>query len=493
MASTYKTMPNLRAVLLALLVLVFAVHAYARTEPMSAAQEVVAVTELSNYKAMYSWLLLAQPYFNIPVCKAVSTAWAGVNCIGATCNPTTATDLNPCCKLEDGQSAEVVNSCGDAPSVWRKAQAQVAVPGFEGGAQCCDKCNAVDTTSTTFKENCVPGFFVGATVCSPVTATPQGDTYAPGEPISHRTDCSTGPSFSVTGLEHGASSANVKELFDLFVARKTVTPGFFTVQDGTVATGEFTPDERSAFEIVSAQTWMAYAVVSTGPTAVSKASIAAQLDEAYTLMFLAPQLNGDLIGIGSSNGEAHIYSPQVYANGGVNVSGNGSFRVLVVGGPSAGTVSVTSTGGGAFYVHDFINEANGTLSVDGATDGFISSVTNYGRATFTNVIGSAVQIVNSGTIIVDGRSNVNMFVVKNTGTIEYKAGTTGDISVPDGTIGIVLSDGVTKTERAPTTNAALSSGRVTQVPSVFLVLVAGGTALAAQYLFHTFSSFAVVI
>jgi len=163
-------------------------------------------------------------------------------------------------------------------------------------------------------------------------------------------------------------------------------------------------------------------------------------------------------------GTAYVYQPTVLTGAEilVNPVSGDSIKVFILAGSSEGKVTVTNPGASSsFYIHGFTNEKTGDVSVTGISDFFISSVINKGTVTATDAIGTAIDIVNEGTIKIKGKSNINLVLTSNTGTIEFDEEVKGSISVP--------SDQNTGTIKAPAgvtvTKTAANSGNSKSNPS----------------------------
>ena len=156
-------------------------------------------------------------------------------------------------------------------------------------------------------------------------------------------------------------------------------------------------------------------------------------------------------------GTAYVYAPTVLAGAEISVApaDGDSVNAWILAGTSEGKVTVTKPGASSkFYINGFTNGKAGEVSITGGSDVFISNVVNKGTVVATDTIGTAINIVNEGDIKIKGKSNINLVLTSNTGTIEFDDDATGTLSVPsDQTAGIKTPAGVTLTKTAATSPA----------------------------------------
>ena len=500
-----------RAFVAAALTLALAIPASALTAPLTASEEVALVDKLSKYMTMYKELhesAWGNPpstqMGNLTACKARSTAWEAIgSCSNVNCSSTlvngSLTSSPACCRVYQGGPFDMgrptgdffaspilppPQTCEDSNEHWRKT-----FDPENDNSDCCDACIR-DATTAEYKHNPLcsgtfTGNSVGATICGRVGAT-RSDIYITGEPIPYKNgtlSCSTGPRYTISGLADDDRSckttkADIEAFFNYF---KTETNDFQALTNNefidllgiAMTSGNVAALADVAKSYIGGLGPHFYNAVVSGvaPYTATVNLIGGVYDDGDGANpnpmvrangcageFAAPILNGVLL---ASRGHANIYKPTVLSAGEVQVYDYGDGNetsAWVMGGSNDGNVNSTATG--QFYVHNLVNR--GTLLATGTKDGFVSLVTNEGSATFTDVIGSAVDITNNGAIIVDGSSHVNMKLTScgSSSSVVYKAGTQGGISAPYGcsvTINPGSSATVTYQEAAaPTTTPAPS-------------------------------------
>merc|ERR1719199_1167608 len=490
-----------RAFVAAALTLALAIPASALTAPLTASEEVALVDKLSKYMTMYKELhesVWGKPtpaeWGNLTACKARSTAWEAIgSCSNVNCSSTlvngSLTSSPACCTIgmvpttagmqffASPHFASQLQTCDGTPKQWR-----TTFDPENDNADCCDAC-ILDATTAEYKHNPLCSTFTGnsvrSTVCGRVGDSYR-DIYIAGEPIPYKNgtlSCSTGPSYTISGLADDRRSckttkADIEAFFNYF---KTETNDFQALTNNEFidllgiaqSSGNVTALADVAKSYIGGiRTAHFYNAVVSGvaPYTATINVIGGVYDDGMVRAngcageVAAPILNGVLL---ASRGHVNIYKPTVLSAGEVQVYDYGDGNetsAWVMGGSNDGHVNSTATG--QFYVHNLVNR--GTLLATGTKDGFVSLVTNEGSATFTDVIGSAVDITNNGAIIVDGSSHVNMKLTScgSSSSVVYKAGTQGGISAPYGcsvTINPGSSATVTYQEAAaPTTTPAPS-------------------------------------
>merc|ERR1719199_1092036 len=468
-----------RAFVAAALTLALAIPASALTAPLTASEEVALVDKLSKYMTMYKELhesVWGKPtpaeWGNLTACKARSTAWEAIgSCSNVNCSSTlvngSLTSSPACCTIgmvpttagmqffASPHFASQLQTCDGTPKQWR-----TTFDPENDNADCCDAC-ILDATTAEYKHNPLCSTFTGnsvrSTVCGRVGDSYR-DIYIAGEPIPYKNgtlSCSTGPSYTISGLADDDRSckttkADIEAFFNYF---KTETNDFQALTNNEfidlLGIAQLSGNVTALADVAKSYIGgirvphFYNAVVSgVAPYTATLNLIGGVYDDddanpnpmvranGCAGEFAAPILNGVLL---ASRGHANIYKPTVLSAGEVQVYDHGDGNetsAWVMGGSNDGNVNSTATG--QFYVHNLVNR--GTLLATGTKDGFVSLVTNEGSATFTDVIGSAVDITNNGAIIVDGSSHVNMKLTScgSSSSVVYKAGTQGGISAPYG-------------------------------------------------------------
>jgi len=406
--------------------------------PEEETKEIASLTDMEGFfrqmVEVYSDMRVAQ----VPLCKQVSAKWAEAKCNSATA--CASGDKTACCK-----HTENAKKCEDSSEDWRRSL------GFKSDAtgdvkDCCDACDTDDTTTDAYKGTCTKDFF-GASVCGT-----KNDKAIPGPPIAWAESCSTGPTYDVDGTDDKdgvkscrATQADLDYLIKAYKAGE-MKSGFFTAPDYDKS------DVKKYMDKASSSLFGFMRAVVTNAAGVT--------DKAYFTMSgwqgetdkplspseqclnsaLEPHLNADME---ATSGVAHVFNPTVTKDG--TVALKNACDANVVGGNNAGTVKSTTTG--KVRIHNLTN--SGQVTVSNCKDGFVSSVVNSGKVTFSGVEGSAVDIVNTGTIIIDATSNIRIKFRSNTGTVTFEEGSKGSVEVPKGqNANVKTAAGVTMTETA---------------------------------------------
>ena len=465
----------------ALHVLALVIPAVALNAPLSATDETALATKLSRYTAMYKWMWELPIGEVLPAgkdiglmqhpskCTSLSQAWKTVADNGgcsSSSNCSGVTSLNPTACCENANTRSNAQSCEDTPSDWRKAQRG------DDDDNCCDDCLLAATTDAYKARGCSgtrTADWSGQTVCGKVPNS-DPEIYIAGEPVAFKngtSSCSTGPDHEIEALDDSENAClknktDVEAMFANFHPTNRWAAGNALkkyYQSGGNTTVVTDANLRAILDKHKNSLFGAAPVVSG--VAPHKAKITMQggvkdgtvKANGCAMVMLKPYLNGDLDMV---RGHAWIYSPTVFAAGTVKVQDYGDGNLTsawVMGGSNKGTVNCTSSG--QFYVHDLVNEAEGELVAKGTKDGFVSSVTNKGKATFINVVGSAVDITNNGAIVVEGTSHVNVKLAAcgSGSTVVYRTGTKGEITAPDGcTVTVESGSSATVKRVTPTTS-----------------------------------------
>ena len=381
-------------------------------------------------------------------CKDISTKWKAAACADKTVS-SECSKTEPCCK--DGNKA---TKCSDAGEDWRKITSKAATSNRMEADQCCDGCLA-GGADVNKAGKCGPLRYL-ASVCGGDKAEVSGevpdDTKAvAGVPIADYTkdDCSM---IGVLELNIKESDCDENDGVETNCKCMTTRAKLDAVYDLYAAGGfagwpTMTPSEKTAYDAAGINAMLVHPVVSSGAGAVTKAGLNIKNNGAGCYMTtLTPTLNAPFT---ASVGGMLAYSPIVLEGG--SLVATGTSEALVLSGSNKGTVTSTTTG--QLHVHGLVNEKEGSLTCSDTTDGFVSSVTNHGTATFTNVIGSAINIINHGTITIDGTSNIKMTVLINTGTINWKGTAKGTLSIPSNQqSGVTVPSTVTLTATAAAAN-----------------------------------------
>ena len=459
----------------------FATFSSALTEPMSAADATalgVKYTKQSELMKMFDSQFMADWGTS---CKAISTKWKEEACadktVSAQCSETEA-----CCERAGSKATK----CKNAGEDWRKATSKTATSNRLEEKDCCDGCIAGGADINNAGK-CGPLRYL-ASVCGGDKAMvevdkdgkkkmelPDGTKAVAGVPIADYTndDCSMLGVLELDIKENGcdekdgvktnckcmSTRAKIDAVYDLYAKGGFAGWPTMTAAEKTAytAAGFFVPH-------------LVHPVVSSGAAAVTKAGLTVKDNGAGCYMAtLTPTLNAPM---SASVGGLLAYHPIVLAGG--SLVATGTSEALILSGSNKGKVTSTTTG--QLHVHGLVNEKEGSLTCSGTTDGFVSNVTNHGTATFTNVIGSAINIINHGTITVDGTSSITMTVLINTGTINWKDTAKGTLSIPsDQQDGVTVPSTVTLTKTAPVEKEGLtgpsgSSGYVLQTYSTVSVV-----------------------
>jgi hypothetical protein len=431
---------------------------------MSAADAETLVAKLAGYTAMYESLVpqVLAKELNIDGTKGTS-------------------GVPYCSKVAEGYAA-LTNKPSKCRK-WSESDRLAAAKEYKSDAtsgDCCPEC-LMGTDTNEYKARCTVDGFVGATVCGTNGTIGQEsdfDVYMPGPPIAWKTapvDCSTGPEHELTGQEEEDCGSD-----DCPKSCYASQAGFDAVDKIFQAGGykdltDMTSEEEAAWNAISTSEQFkggiagpfVNAVVSGSADATAKPSLTAKIADNCLGLLAMPTMGQATLAL--KKGPAYIYKPTVLEGATIDVSPatGDSVKVTILGGSSKGKVTVTNPGSSSsFYIYDLVNEKEGAVTITGIKDGFISKVTNKGTFVATDTIGSAVGIINEGTIKIKGTSDINLVITSNTGTIEFDDNVKGTLSVPkDQMSGIEAPAGVTVTETdalgdSSASTAALASGVV---------------------------------
>jgi hypothetical protein len=353
---------------------------------------------------------------------------------------------NACCKGDK----EKASKCDDMQDDWRKTEAKKFMSNADGD-ECCMNC-VLGKDTDLYKASCTAKDFVGATVCGTNGKKDDARVYKPGAPIAFMTDCSTGPTHPVNGADDEevdgktVYTCNTNQAkFDAFYKQYQAT--------GYKDLGAMTAAEKTAWE--GLQKYLGpfgqfYKAVVSGAADSTKPALTMELVDGCIGLLGSPTLGPSTLAV--KKGTAYVYAPTVLAGAEISVApaDGDSVNVWILAGTSEGKVTVTKPGASStFYINDFTNGKAGEVSITGGSDVFISNVVNKGTVVATDTIGTAINIVNEGDIKIKGKSNINLVLTSNTGTIEFDDDATGTLSVPsDQTAGIKTPAGVTLTKTA---------------------------------------------
>ena len=377
-------------------------------------------------------------------CKQISQAWKDENCESRSVDCIFSGPFEPCCGDELGEKAL---QCSDTRGSWRESLGIKVnlLPSFrdDGGLKdfedCCDHC--LDENDPT----CSPETFVGASVCGTDIADGDKVTYFPGRPIGTRKDCSTGPTHDSNGVEEedGSEFCNAgteNEFLAIFDQYKSDPSAF----ESDLKAFDINKPLHAKMRTLSKGLDFARAAVTssedaTFPAKFSMSSGSVDGNRCMTYS-LEPFVDGE-IEMGPQ-GSGYTSNPTVYPRGKLTIFG--TMNAWVVGGKNEGNLDSTTTG----YLFAHGVENSGDLSINGASQVFLSDIVNNGgNANIKNVVaGSGINILNNGGNVKVEDSTFDLHSIVSSGdlTAISSTGSFSDITNNGGTALFQDCNGVAK-------------------------------------------------
>lgn len=383
------------------------------------------VQRLSEWSEFFAWVVQsAKDHYDTPAafegCKRISQAWADM-CAGVTDTSMcalTAGGTNDiqraCCQNVHHDStgtmhAELVNSCDDADTDWRREQStKHCAPGDSGcfddaEEDCCDACNG-DPSSDTYKASCTGTGYQGPSICGT-------DTTGAGLPVwPYAKECSTGPDHELTPDEDCDHTGTCHERCSFSAADVEAYFSEWTTSRTTIQLGNSTTDAGSRAAGGMLDLFRAFVI--TSPDAVIPASLNINVKQCAAVA-LDPYTNAN---INVQSGDAYVYNPSSVAPGSISISG--SANAMVVGGSNGGSITCSSTG----RVRIAHLQNDGPVEVHGGADIFLANVENNGEVRVTDTSAVLMDIINNAKVVVSGSSQAYAHRISNHGEIVVQAG-----------------------------------------------------------------------